>query len=160
MSSFAETERRRSPAPGVGISGSGKASLPDSPLIADPWRATVKPYHGTKCRGLRPQISIASLQGLFYKIKEKELLMPTDFPHGLIVFFRAMSSDNNLARSVIPRARRIEPGSYNQDDYVIFDEDHRLLGIYPREFVSAILPIENTGTGPIHADNSPNLPQH
>jgi hypothetical protein len=87
------------------------------------------------------------------------------FPEGLIVYFRVMDTTNNqLARSYHLTGRQVminhKEDAY-PDDYVIFDENDKLLGLYPRDFVSAILPIITVGPGAADADNSeitpPNL---
>jgi hypothetical protein len=82
--------------------------------------------------------------------------MPYDeqaFPTGVVVFFRIMTTDNNLARSVHPTGRNIKIGGReaHDDDYIVIDEQGHFLGCYPREFVSAILPLDTTGPG--NADN-------
>ena len=84
--------------------------------------------------------------------------MSTDFPSGLVVFFRVPAEDNKtLARSIHKDARTICIGKYSghsfvhDDDYVVLGEDDRFLGCYPREFVSAILPLATVG--PSNADN-------
>jgi hypothetical protein len=83
------------------------------------------------------------------------------FPEGVVIFFRMMTTDNNMARSIHPRARQVIIGSRthsaHDDDYVVADAEGRPLGYYPRDFVSAILPLETVGPG--NADN-PQKPAH
>lgn len=87
--------------------------------------------------------------------------MPSDtFPTGLVVFFRLMGTDGKLARSVIPKGRTVRMNSMiaHEDDYVVTDAEGEFLGCYPRDFVSAILPLETTG--PADADNTPQPARH
>ena len=85
------------------------------------------------------------------------------FPNGVVIFFRMMTSDNNMARSVHPAARQVMIGSRmhdaHEDDYVVADEEGKPLGYYPRDFVSAILPLEIVGQVP-DANNPPRPSQH
>lgn len=77
----------------------------------------------------------------------------SNFPQGVMVFFRIIAGpDENgipsLARSVHLTGRyvRIECRELShRDDYTVFDEGGRLLGVYPREWVAAILPIVTVG---------------
>ena len=78
--------------------------------------------------------------------------MPEPFPQGVVVFFRQMTAEGNLARSVHPNGRTVTIGRYreveaHESDYVVLDGDGNMLGCYPRDFVSAILPLETTGPG-------------
>ena len=86
------------------------------------------------------------------------------FPEGVVIFFRMMTADNNMARSVHPRARGVIIGSRahdaHDDDYVVIDGEGKPLGYYPRDFVSAILPLETVGPGVPDANNPQNQPRH
>jgi hypothetical protein len=63
-------------------------------------------------------------------------------------------SDDNFARSIHLTGRQVEiRGDSFPDDYIVVDADGILLGIYPRDFVSAILPIITTGPGEQNAGN-------
>jgi hypothetical protein len=75
------------------------------------------------------------------------------FETGVVVFFRVLGPDNNLARSVHPEGRDVAMkyrGSY-PEDYTIIDGEGNLLGIYPRDWVACILPLITVGPG-----NAPN----
>lgn len=98
--------------------------------------------------------------GGLLNLKENQMQTPTEpaFPQGLVVFFRIFDGTaNQLARSVHPNARHLTLRQQNAypDDYVVLDIEGRILGIYPRDFVSAILPIV---MGPAHADNQEGQP--
>lgn len=87
------------------------------------------------------------------------------FPEGVVIFFRLMTADGNLARSVLPRARQVIVGSRlhdaHEDDYVVADAEGRPLGYFPRDFVSAILPLETVGPGVQPDVNNPSqAPRH
>ena len=85
------------------------------------------------------------------------------FPSGLIVFFRVMDSGTNqLARSYHLTGRVVEINKPDgpPDDYIVKDENYKILGIYPRDFVSAILPIITTGPGATNVDSSEEQPPH
>ena len=71
------------------------------------------------------------------------------FPSGVVIFFRVLNPDNTMARSVHPTGRGVVCGSQfdaHPDDYVVVNALDRPLGWYPRDFVSAILPLENYRT--------------
>lgn len=71
--------------------------------------------------------------------------MPSHFPTGVVIFFRAIMPDGNLARAVHPRGRSVDMASPligHDDDYIVLDEHNTFLGCYPREFIAAILPLE------------------
>lgn len=84
------------------------------------------------------------------------------FPNGVVIFFRLMGADGNLARSVLPLARRVMVGSRmhdaHEDDYVVADETGLPLGYFPRDFVSAILPL--ILEAPTHADSATQPARH
>jgi len=69
------------------------------------------------------------------------------FPTGVVVFFRQLiTKDNSLARSVHLDGREVELYSQS-DDFVVFDEMRTILGIYPRDWVACILPLQTQGPG-------------
>jgi hypothetical protein len=76
--------------------------------------------------------------------------MASAFPAGVVVFFRILDTTaNQLARSYHPTGRHvvIQADTHHPEDYVILDAEGELLGVYPRDFVSAILPIITVGPG-------------
>lgn len=75
---------------------------------------------------------------------------------GVIVYFRALDSSNVLARSVHPKGRKvmIRDQDYYPEDYVILDEDDMILGVYPREWVACILPIDTTGPANVPSEQA------
>jgi hypothetical protein len=89
-----------------------------------------------------------------------------NFPAGIVVFFRLMTADGSLARSVHPAGRAVLIGrgsSYeaHPEDYSVLDGNGRILGCFPRDFVSAILPIDTVGPGAQPDANSPpKVPHH
>jgi hypothetical protein len=83
--------------------------------------------------------------------------MQPPFPAGLVVFFRVLdTTGNQLARSFHLTGRNVETRSEISfiDDYIVKDAEGTILGIYPRDFVSAILPIVTEGPGAQDANNS------
>ena len=79
--------------------------------------------------------------------------MPSSFPHGVVVFFRQLLPDNSMARSVHLNGRLVVSDGRNENEYCVYDADDKLLGIYLKDYIAAILPLEITGPG--NADNSP-----
>lgn len=84
------------------------------------------------------------------------------FETGVVIFFRQMVPPDQLARSVHPTGRDIEV-SRESGDYLVLDEDRGLLGIYPKDYVAAILPLLTTGPGADASDqqtryNNPSAP--
>jgi hypothetical protein len=76
----------------------------------------------------------------------------SNFPQGVVIFFRQLTSDGSLARSVHPSAREVMIGRHagldsHPEDYTILDGNARILGTFPRDYVAAILPLETTGPG-------------
>lgn len=73
--------------------------------------------------------------------------MPSRFPNGVAIFFRTLASSESLARSFHPTGRSVTIGRHDfpPDDYVVWDENGELLGVYPRDFVAAIMPILTIG---------------
>jgi hypothetical protein len=74
------------------------------------------------------------------------------FPQGVCVFFRIMSPEGGqLARSVHPTARNIVLRDDNQhpDDYILVDENDVFVALFPRDFVSAIMPLQTEGPGDV-----------
>ena len=69
------------------------------------------------------------------------------FESGVVIFFRTLDQTNNLARSVHPDGRSVELRSQFSypDDYIILDEAQNLLGVYPRDWVACILPLQTVG---------------
>jgi len=85
------------------------------------------------------------------------------FPAGVVVFFRMMTTDNNMARSVHTNGRQVLIGGRtydaHEDDYIVADAEGRPLGYYPRDFVSAILPLETVGPN-ANVSNPQSTSQH
>jgi len=80
------------------------------------------------------------------------------FREGLVIFFRTLTpllpgqTEAQLARSVHPNGRDIEVNRAGFDnDYIVTDEEGTIIGIYPREWVAAIIPISTRG--PADAEN-------
>jgi len=71
------------------------------------------------------------------------------FEAGVVIFFRQMASDNNLARSILPAARSVELRSHHAhpEDYVVVDQNREIIGVFPRDYVAAIMPIVTEGPG-------------
>ena len=63
------------------------------------------------------------------------------FENGVVLFFRHMMADKSLARSIHPDARSVSRAGAGDDDFIIYDAEGEILGIYPREWIAAILPI-------------------
>ena len=63
------------------------------------------------------------------------------FENGVVLFFRHMMQDKTLARSVHTDGREVHRAGANDDDFVVYNESGDIVGIYPREWVAAILPI-------------------
>lgn len=78
---------------------------------------------------------------------------PDHFPSGIVVFFRTLAPDGNLARSVHSTARSVELEACSLD-YLLRDTDEKVVGIFPRDWVSAILPLQTVG--PSYASDTPN----
>jgi hypothetical protein len=66
------------------------------------------------------------------------------FPSGIVIFFRQITKDESLARAIHPRGRDLE---LRHGDYYIVDDERNVLGIYPRDWIAAILPLEIVGPG-------------
>jgi hypothetical protein len=69
------------------------------------------------------------------------------FPSGVVIFFRIMTPDAQLARGVHLEGRSVLIGAsdYHHNDYVVVDEKGAFLACYPREFVAAIMPLKTEG---------------
>jgi hypothetical protein len=63
------------------------------------------------------------------------------FENGVVLFFRHMMADKSLARSIHPDARSVERAGAGDDDFIIYNESGDIVGIYPREWIAAILPL-------------------
>ena len=63
------------------------------------------------------------------------------FETGIVLFFRHMMADKTLARSVHPNGREVNMGGVEDKDFVVFDESGEIIGIYPRDYIAAILPL-------------------
>jgi len=69
------------------------------------------------------------------------------FEAGVVLFFRHMAPDGQLARAIIPNGRMVainDDGTHS-DDYVVYDAKNEPLGFFPRDWIAAILPLETTG---------------
>lgn len=67
------------------------------------------------------------------------------FAVGVIVFFREIDNNTHqLASSVHPTGRSVSIHSQNAhpEDYVILDGNGQLVGLYPRDWVACILPLQ------------------
>ena len=78
------------------------------------------------------------------------------FETGVVVFFRLLGQDNNLARSVHPDGRSValDLPQWPAEDYIILDAAGEFLGAYPRDWVACILPLQTTGPADV-ANQSP-----
>lgn len=67
-------------------------------------------------------------------------------PSGIVVYFRIIASDNQLACSVHLDGRSFLCASeLNDSVFIICDEAGETIGMYERSFVAAILPLATRG---------------
>jgi len=80
------------------------------------------------------------------------------FKEGVCVFFRILTpvmpgqTEAQLARSMHPNGRDVQvdkPGFENE--YIVYDEEGIVIGIYPKDWIAAILPMRTQG--PANAQN-------
>lgn len=81
------------------------------------------------------------------------------FENGVVIFFRVLDVKTNpptLARSVHPDGRDVEiRGQYGHpEDYVVLNENNEIVGLYPRDWVACILPLQTQGPAANVADQS------
>lgn len=78
--------------------------------------------------------------------------MSNPFETGVVIFFRCFDERNlQLARSVHLDGRSVEIRSEtgHPEDYIVLDKNDKIVGIYPRDWVAAIMPLQTVG--PAHA---------
>ena len=63
------------------------------------------------------------------------------FENGVVLFFRHMMADKSLARSVHLNGRSVSRAGAGDDDFIVYDDEGEIVGIYPREWIAAILPV-------------------
>lgn len=64
------------------------------------------------------------------------------FPHGLVVYFRMMSSNDQVACSVLEKGRSIRiDRAANTPFIVVLADDESEIGLFSEDFISAILPL-------------------
>lgn len=65
------------------------------------------------------------------------------FPSGLVVYFRLLVANNQLASSIHPDARDVQ---IERENYLkITDKFGNGLGYYERDFIACILPLKTVG---------------
>ena len=72
-------------------------------------------------------------------------------PAGLVVYFRMMADNNQLACSAHPNGRSVEVVDRSVS---ILNESNEVIGLYERDFIATILPIATVGPGASNADKS------
>lgn len=66
------------------------------------------------------------------------------FPNGIIIFFRLLDANNNLACSVHPTGRDLRYPDHPKGHggfWEVLDEHGKVLGLFEPDFVAAVVPM-------------------